>query len=104
MERGVCLVQTTLPGDWLEPIAAEWATCFVRDKLASCVHRNLVTSVYHWDGSLESSDEWRIQLKTSINNKDKLVSEIQKRHPFDTPQILAWLAESTDEYASWVEG
>ena len=104
MERGVCLVQTTLPGDWLEPIAAEWAACFVRDKLASCVHRNLVTSVYHWDGSLESSDEWRIQLKTSINNKDKLVSEILKRHPFDTPQILSWLAESTDEYASWVEG
>tara|TARA_B100000959_G_scaffold253566_1_gene284522 strand:- start:1079 stop:1393 length:315 start_codon:yes stop_codon:yes gene_type:complete len=104
MAGSVWVVQTTLPGDWIEPLAGQWCATLVESELAACVQRNRVTSVFRWEGSIESSEEWRIQIKTSESRKDGLIALILKEHPYETPQITAWKAESSDGYADWVEG
>ena len=100
----ICIIQTTLPGEWTEPLVGDWTSSLVRDGIAACVQSSRITSVCRWKDSLESSEEWKIQLKTSTHNKDRLVDAILANHPFDTPQIISWAAETTSDYASWVEG
>ena len=104
MDGEVCIVQTTLPGEWDEPMVGEWSSNLVGENLAACIQRSRVTSVYRWEGNLESTEEWRVQLKTSVGKKDDLITEILSRHPYDTPQLVSWIADSTSDYASWVEG
>ena len=98
------MVQTTLPGEWIEPLVGQRCSNLVESGLAACVQRNKVTSVYRWEGSIESSEEWRVQVKTSSSSKDDLIEAMLKEHPYDNPQIAAWEADSSDEYADWVEG
>lgn len=104
MGNSIWVVQTTLPGDWLEPQVGQWAASLVEADLAACIQRDHVTSVYRWEGSVQDSEEWRIQIKTSQSKKKELVKTILANHPYDTPQIAAWKAESTRDYAGWVEG
>ncbi|HJL54929.1 MAG: divalent cation tolerance protein CutA [Candidatus Thalassarchaeaceae archaeon] len=104
MTGTVWIVQTTLPGDWLEPHVGAWSATLVEGGLAACVQRNRVTSVYSWEGATQSAEEWRVQIKTSEAKKDDLMGAILSEHPYQTPQIAIWEAESTDDYAGWVEG
>jgi len=104
MDGAVWIVQTTLPGDWLEPQVGAWSVALIEGELAACVQRNRVTSVYSWEGATESTDEWRVQIKTSEAKKEDLVEAILRKHPYHTPQIAVWRAGSSDEYAGWVEG
>tara|TARA_B100000959_G_scaffold260867_1_gene297848 strand:- start:6640 stop:6954 length:315 start_codon:yes stop_codon:yes gene_type:complete len=104
MEAAVWVVQTTLPGDWPEPIVGQWSTMLVESGLAACVQRDRVTSTFQWEGTLESSEEWRIQIKTTASSKDELIEVITSEHPYAVAQIIAWQAESTAEYTDWVEG
>jgi periplasmic divalent cation tolerance protein len=53
---------------------------------------------------MESSEEWRVQIKTSGTKKDELVEVILNEHPYETPQIATWEAETTTDYSGWVEG
>jgi uncharacterized protein involved in tolerance to divalent cations len=53
---------------------------------------------------MESSGEWRVQIKTSGAKKDGLVEAILNDHPYETPQIVAWEVETTTDYVGWVEG
>ena len=69
---------------------------------AACVQRSRITSVYRWEGQCESTDEWRLQIKTSRSDKEKLIAAILADHPLDTPQIIAWKAEASSDYADWV--
>ncbi|MDP6986138.1 MAG: divalent-cation tolerance protein CutA [Candidatus Thalassarchaeaceae archaeon] len=104
MDGNVWVVQTTLPGDWPEPLVGQWAFELVESGLAACVQRNLVTSVYKWEDQIEESQEWRVQMKTSKSKVQELNCMVSKNHPYDTPQIIAWKADSSTDYTSWVEG
>lgn len=104
MDGIVWVVQTTLPGEWLEPQVGEWAFELVESGLAACVQRDSIQSTYRWEGNVEVSDEWRIQIKTSQSKVQELSSVISQKHPYDTPQILAWKADSSTDFTSWVEG
>tara|TARA_B100000029_G_scaffold402326_1_gene401787 strand:- start:424 stop:738 length:315 start_codon:yes stop_codon:yes gene_type:complete len=104
MAGTVWVVQTTLPGEWIEPLVGQWCSNLVESGLAACVQRSKVSSVYRWEGSIESSEEWRVQAKTSSSSKDDLIEAMLREHPYDNPQIAAWEADSSDEYADWVEG
>lgn len=104
MAESIWVVQTTLPGDWLEPHVGAWSSSLVEAGLAACVQRNRVTSVYRWEGAMESSEEWRVHIKTSREKKDELVETILNDHPYETPEIAAWETETITDYAGWVEG
>ena len=104
MKNRISIVQTTLPGDLLEPEVGEWVFSKISDKLAKCAHRIRVQSMYQWDEKIEFCPEWRIQFKTNPEMKSELIRAIQSDHPYDVPQILAWDADSTEDYFNWVQG
>ena len=104
MSNAVWIVQTSLPGEWIEAEVGIWSAELVEGGLAACVQRDRITSVYSWEGSTESTEEWRVEIKTSQSKKDRLIEEILDSHPYEPPQIVAWEAISTPGYSDWVQG
>ena len=103
MDETIWLLQTTLPGDMIEPIIGAWSTYFVDTGLTKCIQRSMVTSIYEWENSIHNSKEWKIQMKVTNNNKDNLIKLIRDKHPYEIPQIISWKVETTADYARWIE-
>jgi periplasmic divalent cation tolerance protein len=100
----VYVIQTTLSGELNEAEVGFWAQSIIESKLAACVNTTKITSIFRWEGNIQSIPEWQIQIKTSKTSKDKLISKIKSEHSYDNPEILCWPADSTKEYSDWVKG
>lgn len=104
MAEQVIVVQTTLPGEWNEALTGAWCYALVEAGLAACAQRSKITSIYRWDGEVESAPEWRIQCKTDEARKDALMGAIRADHPYDVPMIIAFTVETSADFAAWVSG
>lgn len=84
------------------------ATHLVEQGLAACAQiSGPITSIYRWQGRVETAQEWQCVVKTRAALYDQVEQAIRSRHPYETPEILAtpvahgsaayldWLAEST---------
>ncbi len=102
MTGQVTVIQTTLPGTWIEAEVGAFAQ-LILEAGGSCVQHAPIRSTYQWDGKIESDEEWRIQIKTSASSFETIVKVLKQNHPYEVPQIIHWLAEATEEYANWIE-
>ena len=97
---GLVFVYTTLPD---EAVAREIATELVRAKLAACVNIYPgMTSVYEWEGKLETGREVGCFIKTRESLTQKVMAALRKRHPYTAPAMLVLpiLAGNAD-YLEW---
>ena len=98
----VCIIQTTLPGSWLE--AEVGALCLhMLEAGAACIQHSTIHSIYRWEGETQSSPEWHLQLKVSLSKRQQVLAALEQQHPYDTPQIVWYTTESTDSYSTWVD-
>ena len=75
----------------------------VEARLAACAQVDgPITSHYHWDGKLESTEEYRIWFKYLPANASALSGWVHNHHPFAVPQWIEVNAEHVGEkYLSW---
>mgnify|MGYP001159565224 FL=1 len=104
MQKQVWIVQTTLPGELNEAEVGMWCQSIIDSNLAACVDIKRINSVFRWEGKIQNTPEWNIQIKTSKSKKSELISKIKSEHSYDVPQIIWWPVESTKEYSDWVQG
>jgi periplasmic divalent cation tolerance protein len=101
MEPIVVLI-TTLPD---AASARALAEALVRERLAACV--NLMaecTSIYHWQGAVETAAEVPLWIKTSAALYPRVEQFIRTHHPYDLPEVIALpLAAGLAPYLQWVE-
>src|SRR3989344_8517689 len=67
--------------------AEELAEKIVSAKLGACVQISEIKSYYAWKGSLESSGEFKLMIKTMDKKYDLLKEFIIKNSKYDIPQI-----------------
>ncbi len=101
MSGQICIIKTTLPGDWLEAEVGAFSQQML-DAGAACVQHSAIRSVYRWEGEVTSSPEWDLQLKIAVSKLQIILTALHQYHPYDTPQIVWTIADSTDEYSEWV--
>ena|SRR5215204_5487307 len=84
--------------------AEKLARIIVADKLAACVQiLPKMTSVYFWEGQVNSEQEHLLLIKTLEEKFDALSEFIQKNHSYDVPEIVAINADRiSEDYLSWV--
>lgn len=63
-----------------------------------------MTSVYHWQGEIEESDEVVMLLKTVEANVSQIEQHIKTHHDYQTPCVLSLPVEKANEdFLKWVE-
>jgi len=80
------------------------ANFLVENRLAACV--NIVpglTSVYHWQGQIESGEECLLLIKSTRSAYDAVESAIRRIHPYELPEVIAVpLTTGFNGYFAWI--
>jgi periplasmic divalent cation tolerance protein len=87
-----------------QEVALGIARALIERKLAACV--NVLaecTSVYRWQGKVETAREVPLLIKTRAAIYDEVEAAIRSLHPYELPEIVAVPVEhGLFEYLEWV--
>jgi periplasmic divalent cation tolerance protein len=74
--------------------------------LAACV--NVIpgiTSVYRWQGEVQSDSEWLLVAKSRRDVLADLTRRVQALHSYDVPEVIALpLVGGSEAYLRWLDG
>jgi periplasmic divalent cation tolerance protein len=86
--------------------ASRLARGAVEARLAACVQVDgPVTSLYLWEGRIESAQEYRLTFKFLPEQAAALEAWIGTHHPYDIPEWIVARAEHVSgKYLSWARG
>lgn len=78
----------------------------VESDLAACVQIDAgVTSVYRWEGAVQSDTEWRLIVKFAESKFEAVNASLDAHHPYDVPQWVVARAEHVaPSYLKWALG
>lgn len=84
--------------------AAELAAGIVDARLAACVNiPPAVSSVYRWEGAVETANEALMLIKTTNEAYIGLENHIKQAHPYELPEIIAVSIETgSHDYLQWL--
>ncbi|MGK5533705.1 divalent-cation tolerance protein CutA [Streptomyces sp. URMC 129] len=85
--------------------AEQLATSAVGARLAACAQIDgPLMSVYWWEGSVQTDQEWRVAFKTPAAKYDALEAHIRNVHAYETPEIIATdITRGSAAYLQWLE-
>ena len=96
-----CVVYCTVPNEFNANLIA---TTLVDENLAACV--NIVpsiTSVYKWEGTVQTDNELLLVIKTQEENFEMLEKRIKEFHEYSLPEIIALpIIKGSKEYLDWI--
>jgi periplasmic divalent cation tolerance protein len=95
------VVTTTEHRDDAEAIAR----MLVEERLAACVQIvGPITSVYRWQGKIETAQEWQCLAKSRRDLFVRIQAAIKRLHPYQVPEIIAVpMLDGSAEYLAWLE-
>ena len=77
----------------------------VENQLAACV--NILpglSSVYRWQGQIETAEETLLLIKTDSHLFSELETVIKQHHPYQLPEIIAIdIAQGSGDYLHWLQ-
>ncbi len=96
------LVFSSVPS---QEVASRIANALVREELAACVTvLPGVTSVYRWQGEVESASEQLLLIKTKETLFEKLRARIVALHPYEVPEVIAApITAGHAPYLEWID-
>ncbi len=96
-----CLVLCTCPeGETAENLAGS----LVEERLAACVNiLPALTSVYGWEGAVETSRESLLLIKSERQAYPGLEARLRELHPYELPEIIAVdIERGLPAYLNWI--
>ncbi len=81
------------------------ARAMVEQRLAACVQvLGPITSTYHWEGEIETSQEWQCWAKSRRELYERVEEAIRRLHPYEVPEILAVeIVAGSRSYLAWLD-
>lgn len=84
--------------------ARRLARALVRERLAACV--NIVpgvTSIYRWEGKVETAREQLLVIKSTAARSKRLLARVRALHSYAVPEVLTLrIASGNPDYLRWV--
>jgi periplasmic divalent cation tolerance protein len=102
------LVLTTTASDEAARILSR---LLIEERLAACVTRTVVRSVYRWkpadaetaEMQVQEDDEVLLLIKTAASCADALEARIAELHPYEVPEIVRIAVDHVDDkYLAWL--
>lgn len=76
----------------------------VNKKLAACVNIFPETiSIYSWKSGIEKAQECSLLFKTIPGKELRLKEWLILNHPYETPAVLLWEADSTVDFSTYIQ-
>ena len=99
--EAIVVLLTTATRDEAERLAE----LLLAARLAACVQiTGPVTSVYRWQGNIETSQEWLCTIKTRDNLFPQVEAAIRSLHSYQVPEILATpIIAGHEPYLKWLD-
>jgi periplasmic divalent cation tolerance protein len=74
-------------------------------RLAACVQiEGPISSSYWWKGEIETAEEWRCIIKTTVEKYDEVERTVRSIHPYEEPEIIGLaIAAGSSTYLRWIE-
>jgi periplasmic divalent cation tolerance protein len=96
------VITTTATHDEAEIIARD----LVDNHLAACTQIvGPITSIYRWEGKIETSQEYQCWAKSRRELFERIESAIRRLHPYQMPEIIAVpIAAGSESYLKWLDG
>lgn len=81
------------------------ARTLVEHRLAACVSIGApVSSLYHWQGQIETAEEVPVAVKTRAELYADVEAAIRSGHPYDVPEIVAVpVVAGLPAYLDWID-
>ena len=81
------------------------AASLIDQRLAACVQiLGPIRSTYHWQGAVETSQEWLCLAKSRRDLYRPLEEAIRRLHPYEVPEILAIpILAGSATYLAWLD-
>lgn len=93
------LVLSSFPDDASAQLAARTV---VTEKLAACVQLIPgITSIYHWENGIHSSQEVLAICKCPASTATALADRLLQLHPYEVPEIITSPISATSSYLAW---
>lgn len=85
--------------------AQAMARQLLENRLAACVQiQEGIHSIYRWEGKICEEREVLLSAKTVVGSWPEISSFIKSHHPYDLPEVLAFMPEKYEEqYGKWVQ-
>jgi periplasmic divalent cation tolerance protein len=85
-------------------VALKIARALIERKLAACVNiLTECTSIYRWQGKLETATEVPLMIKTRAAIYDDVEAAIKSLHPYELPEIIAVPIErGLSDFLEWI--
>lgn len=101
MMSDVLLVMTNLPD---AASAGKLASQIIASNAAACVNQLApCTSIYRWQGKIETASEVPLLIKTTAMAYPRLELLIRAHHPYGLPEIIAvTVSAGLPAYLDWV--
>ena len=100
-EMTAALVYATCP---TPELAAAIGRSLIEARLAACV--NILpgmTSIYRWQGAIETANETVLIAKTTSAQASKVVGHIVSQHPYDVPAVVVLpVVGGAAAYLGWI--
>jgi len=95
------LVISNLPD---QASAENLASILIEQRLAACVNVHAAcTSVYRWQGKVETATEVPVSIKTTRAHYAALEAAILAHHPYELPEIIAVpVVAGLPAYLAWI--
>lgn len=96
-----CVIYCTVSNEFSANLIAN---TLVEDALAACVNIvDNITSVYRWEGQVQTEKELLLIIKTQMSKFDEVKDKILSLHEASVPEIIALpIKKGHDEYQKWI--
>lgn len=95
------IVATTMAD---EAAARALAVGVIEARLGACVQIvGPITSVFRWEGKVQTEQEWRLEIKTTADRVAGLTQHLKTHHSYDVPEIITTqITGGSTEYLCWL--
>ena len=96
-----CIIYCTVPNEFNANLIA---SALVEEKLAACVNiLPALTSVYKWEGIVQTDNELLLTIKTREELFSKVEEKIKSLHEYTLPEIIAVpIINGSNDYMDWI--
>lgn len=96
-----CMVVTTTDS---AEAAEQLARGVVEARLAACAQIvGPMTSIYRWEGAVQTEQEWQLWIKTTTVRLHALTAHLQANHSYAVPEVVALpITGGSLPYLQWV--